>query len=179
MAISTVPGVERRGIPRKGKPRLRKRSILRCGTRSVGYLLSIDLMMLEKHLTLLLNWGCKSSAHGVFVPSLFFATPTVKKKLKISTNKQKNELAGQQKLINLPYNVEGMRTNSSCLILLGVVRDPGLGNDRTRWLMRTTSIQVTSYSNPRTSTSHLWNPNKQTKTWCTSGCKFSQIRPPC
>jgi len=55
MAISTVPGVERHEIPGKGKPRLRKRSILHCETRSVGYLLSIDLMMQEKQLTRLLN----------------------------------------------------------------------------------------------------------------------------
>jgi len=55
MAISTVPGVERHEKLAKGKLRLRKRSILHCETRSVGYLLSIDLMMLEKHLTRLLN----------------------------------------------------------------------------------------------------------------------------
>lgn len=96
MAISTVPGVERQGILGKGKPRLRKRSILRSETRSVGYLLSIDLMMLEKHLTLVLNWGSKSTAHGVFLPlscsgSPFFFHHEVRKKLKLSTNKQTNK----------------------------------------------------------------------------------------
>lgn len=66
MAISTVPGVERHKMLGKEKPGLRKRSIRHCETRSVGYLLSIDLMMLEKHLTRLLNWGCKSTVEVFF-----------------------------------------------------------------------------------------------------------------
>lgn len=66
MAISAVPGVERHKKLGKGKQRLRERSILHCETRSVGYLLPIDLMMLEKHLSRLLNGGCKSCVKGSY-----------------------------------------------------------------------------------------------------------------
>lgn len=92
MAISTVPGVERHEMLGKEKPSLRKRSIRHCETRSVGYLLSIDLMMLEKHLTRLLNWGCKSTVEGFFFFLLWlslslFLHLKVKKK---SSEKKKN-----------------------------------------------------------------------------------------
>lgn len=105
MAISTVPGVERHEMLGKEKPSLRKRSIRHCETRSVGYLLSIDLMMLEKHLTRLLNWGCKSTVEGLFFSSCgsfftFFFTSRLKKKLrkkKTSATKQKWDCSGQGK----------------------------------------------------------------------------------
>lgn len=55
MAITSVPGVERHKTQGKGEAKAEERSILRCETRSVGYLLFIDLMMQEKHLKLALN----------------------------------------------------------------------------------------------------------------------------
>ena len=70
-------GLKDRRCWRKGKLGPRKRSILHRETRSVGYLLSIDLMTLEKHLALLLNAGWNSAAEGLFrLPlPLFFDTP--------------------------------------------------------------------------------------------------------
>lgn len=105
MAISTVPGVERHKMLGKEKPSLRKRSIRHCETRSVGYLLSIDLMMLEKHLTRLLNWGCKSTVEGFFFSSCgsfftFFFTSRLKKKAKKKKNiryQTKMDCSGQGK----------------------------------------------------------------------------------
>lgn len=56
MAITLVPGVERYKMQgKKGEAKAEERSILHCETRSVGYLLFIDLMMQEKHLRLVLN----------------------------------------------------------------------------------------------------------------------------
>lgn len=55
MAITSVPGVERHKTQGKGEAKAEERSILHCETRSVGYLLFIDLMMQEKHLKLALN----------------------------------------------------------------------------------------------------------------------------
>lgn len=55
MAITSVPGVERHNMQGKREAKAEERSILHCETRSVGYLLFIDLMMQEKHLKLALN----------------------------------------------------------------------------------------------------------------------------
>lgn len=98
----------------KRKPRLRKRSILCCETRSVGYLLSIDLMMLEKHLTQLLNWGYKSSVELLFFLSfsfLFIFTPRSRKKLKTSTT-YKNTWFGPRKVNNRLWISKGTWTHN-------------------------------------------------------------------
>lgn len=55
MAITSVPGVERHKTQGKREAKAEERSILHSETRSVGYLLFIDLMMQEKHLKLALN----------------------------------------------------------------------------------------------------------------------------
>ena len=55
MAITSVPGVERHKTQGKREAKAEERSILHSETRSVGYLLFIDLMMQEKHLKLVLN----------------------------------------------------------------------------------------------------------------------------
>ena len=52
MAITSVPGVERHKTLGKREAKAEERSILHSETRSVGYLLFIDLMMQEKHLSL-------------------------------------------------------------------------------------------------------------------------------
>ena len=64
-------GLKDRRCWRKGKLGLRKRSILHRETRSVGYLLSIDLMTLEKHFALLLHGGWNSVVEGLFFFSHF------------------------------------------------------------------------------------------------------------
>lgn len=61
MAITSVPGVERHKTQGKREAKAEERSILHSETRSVGYLLFIDLMMQEKHLKLALNWRNTSS----------------------------------------------------------------------------------------------------------------------
>lgn len=57
-------GWETQDAGKKGEAKAEERSIPHCETRSVGYLLFIDLMMQEKHLRLALNGGNTSSVHG-------------------------------------------------------------------------------------------------------------------
>lgn len=77
-----------------------ERSILHWETRSVGYLLFIDLMMQEKHLRLLVNRGNKSSVEGWCV----FLSPHPKVREKAKNNQEQNKppkIMGLSKVINL------------------------------------------------------------------------------